>query len=313
MSTDRGGGEARDRAGAGSNPDEERSHTPSHAVPNLVSKGNGTSNSRAGTKVGVSVAQGNATPAAGLEGDAGRSGGGKASPASQYGGFSTASPAELVGGGIGADARTLKRLLKALGAAREAADGGAALYDTLSQLCDLITYSGDDALLLAGFGGVMMHGPGVNIGSNGGERVHQHLKDLLVTLQAPDPSLQLMATKVLTQVFEQVPPCVALALDAGVAVTLTEKLLSVEWMDVAEQAIAALEHVARYSPAALLSCGTLGALLAFLDFYPLDVQRQALRTVAHICSGPLRVSGLVCKRAGGGGGPRGGGRGGEER
>ncbi len=184
-----------------------------------------------------------------------------------------------MGGGAGADVRNLKRLLKALDTAKQSAmeDGGAALFDTLSQLCDLITYSGDDQLLLAGF-------------SPAGSA--QHLTDLLQLLESPDPSLQLMTAKILTQVFEQVPPCIATAVQHGAAAAFTEKLLTIEYMDVAEQAIAALEHVALYYPGALLPYGTLGALLGFLDFFPQNVQRMAVRTVAHLCMGPLMVPGL---------------------
>lgn len=69
---------------------------------------------------------------------------------------------------------------------------------------------------------------------------------------------------------------------------LTEKLLSIEYMDVAEQAISALEKTALYYPQPILACGAMGALLCFLDFFPLSVQRQALRTVANICGAPLR-------------------------
>ncbi len=146
---------------------------------------------------------------------------------------------------------------------------------SLSQLCDLLTYSGDDALLAAG-----LHGCGTT-------QQQQHIGDLVALLASPDPSVQLMAARVLTQALEQVPSCGAAAVQTGGAEALVGKLLCIEYVDVAEQAIAALERLARVQPLALLPCGGMGALLCFLDFFAVSVQRTALRAVAGVCAGPL--------------------------
>lgn len=146
---------------------------------------------------------------------------------------------------------------------------------SLSQLCDLLTYSGDDSLLAAG-----LHGCGP-------QQQQQHIGELSALLAAPDPSVQLMAARVLTQAFEQVPSAGAAAVAAGTAEALVGKLLCIEYVDVAEQAVAALERLARLQPLALLPCGGMGALLCFLDFFPVAVQRTALRAVASVCAGPL--------------------------
>jgi hypothetical protein len=178
---------------------------------------------------------------------------------------------------------------------------------SLSQLCDLLTYSGDDALLAAG-----LHGCGP-------QQQQQHIADLVALLAAPDPSVQLMAARVLTQALEQVPSTGPAAVGAGAAEALVGKLLCIEYVDVAEQAIAALERLARLQPLALLPCGGVGALLCFLDFFAVNVQRTALRAVAGVCAGPLLPlppssrlggGGLGSSSSGGGSGGAGAGGGG---
>lgn len=167
---------------------------------------------------------------------------------------------------------------------------------SLSQLCDLLTYSGDDTLLAAG-----LHGAGP-------QQQQQHIAELTALLASPDPSVQLMAARVLTQAFEQVPSAGAAAVAAGAAEALVGKLLCIEYVDVAEQAVAALERLARLQPSALLPCGAMGALLCFLDFFPVAVQRTALRAVASVAAGPLLpapprpTAGGVRSSIGGGGG-----------
>lgn len=146
---------------------------------------------------------------------------------------------------------------------------------SLSQLCDLLTYSGDDTLLAAG-----LHGAGP-------QQQQQHIAELTALLASPDPSVQLMAARVLTQAFDQVPSAGAAAVSAGAAGALVGKLLCIEYVDVAEQAVAALERLAWLQPLALLPCGAMGALLCFLDFFPVAVQRTALRAVASVGAGPL--------------------------
>lgn len=107
------------------------------------------------------------------------------------------------------------------------------VINSLSQLSDLITYSSDEALLLSAF-------------SAGGAT--QHLTELVQLLASPDPSIQLMSVKILTQILDQVPHSIAMAVQAGAAEALTEKLLSIEYMDVAEQSISALAHISVHHP-----------------------------------------------------------------
>lgn len=175
-------------------------------------------------------------------------------------------------------------------------DDGSVLA-SLSQLCDLLTYSGDDTLLAAG-----LHGAGP-------QQQQQHIAELTALLASPDPRVQLMAARVLTQAFEQVPSAGAAAVAAGAAEALVGKLLCIEYVDVAEQAVAALERLARLQPSALLPCGAMGALLCFLDFFPVAVQRTALRAVASVAAGPLlpaapspTAGGVRSSSSGGGGG-----------
>lgn len=69
---------------------------------------------------------------------------------------------------------------------------------SLSQLCDMITYSSDEGLLMSGFSG------------------GAYIPDLVRLLGSPDGSIQLMSSKILTQCFDQVPGTIAVAVQAGV-------------------------------------------------------------------------------------------------
>jgi hypothetical protein len=70
---------------------------------------------------------------------------------------------------------------------------------SLSQLCDMITYSSDEGLLMAG----------LTSGSS-------YIPDLVRLLSSPDGSILLMSTKILTQCFDQVPSTMGAAVQAGV-------------------------------------------------------------------------------------------------
>jgi len=69
---------------------------------------------------------------------------------------------------------------------------------SLTSLCDLLTYSTDDGLLMGGFSGTKCI-------------------PLLVTKisESADPTVLLLATKTLTQMFDLIPPTIVTATQAG--------------------------------------------------------------------------------------------------
>jgi E3 ubiquitin-protein ligase TRIP12 len=70
------------------------------------------------------------------------------------------------------------------------------------------------------------------------------------------------------------------------------RLLTIEYIDLAEQSLQALEKLSHEHPGSLLQNGGLMAVLSYLDFFPSSVQRTAVATAAMMCTalGPSHVS-----------------------
>jgi E3 ubiquitin-protein ligase TRIP12 len=66
---------------------------------------------------------------------------------------------------------------------------------------------------------------------------------------------------------------------------LCEKLLSIEYIDLAEQCLQALEKLSHEHPLAILRAGGMQAVLQFVDFFATGVQRIAVSTAANLCRG----------------------------
>ncbi len=62
------------------------------------------------------------------------------------------------------------------------------------------------------------------------------------------------------------------------------RLLSIEFMDVAEQSLEVLNRMAKEDPGAAVRGGAIVAALTYRDFFPMSVQRVAASLVAHACS-----------------------------
>ena len=95
--------------------------------------------------------------------------------------------------------------------------------------------------------------------------------------------LMLLAARALTYLIDAIPPTSGIVCSAGGIPTLCDKLRNIVDIDVAEQALTALEKIAVENPLAVLGNDGLPALLGFIDFFSLSTQRKALTTVAHIC------------------------------
>ena len=73
-----------------------------------------------------------------------------------------------------------------------------------------------------------------------------------------------------------------------------ERLLSIEYIDLAEQALQALEKLSHEHPLAILRAGGMLAVLQYVDFFATGVQRIAVSTAANLCrSLPIECAHLV--------------------
>ena len=167
--------------------------------------------------------------------------------------------------GHGQLAGQAKAALEQLG---PSADMGEQL-EALTQLCELLSVVSEDQM--AGF------------------PLRATAEALLRVLGQDDgPELMLLAARALTYLMDTAPQAAQMVAGAGGAHALCARLLSVEYIDLAEQSLQALELLSKEWPAACLEAGGLVACLSFLDFFPTSVQRGALRTAVNIVKGLRR-------------------------
>eukprot|EP00047_Mylnosiga_fluctuans_P008553 m.7767 g.7767 ORF g.7767 m.7767 type:complete len:1657 (+) comp2221_c0_seq1:146-5116(+) len=93
--------------------------------------------------------------------------------------------------------------------------------------------------------------------------------------------LALLACRCLTNMLDAIPASSAVV--ASCIPSLCSKLLCIEYIDLAEQCLTTLSKLANEQGAALLKAGGLNAVLAYMDFFPTHLQRDAVSTAATIC------------------------------
>jgi E3 ubiquitin-protein ligase TRIP12 len=107
-----------------------------------------------------------------------------------------------------------------------------------------------------------------------------------------NPDIMLLAARALTFMADVLPASCGAIVRHGAVQAFCERLLTIEYIDLAEQSLQALEKLSHEHPQALLQHGGLLAVLSFLDFFPTGVQRTAVATAATMCTGlgPSHVS-----------------------
>uniref|UniRef100_A0AAV2J4M1 E3 ubiquitin-protein ligase n=1 Tax=Knipowitschia caucasica TaxID=637954 RepID=A0AAV2J4M1_KNICA len=105
----------------------------------------------------------------------------------------------------------------------------------------------------------------------------------LITLLQMEHNFDIMnhASRALTYMMEALPRSSAVVVDA-IPVFL-EKLKVIQFIDVAEQALTALEMLSRRHSKAILQDGGLADCLVYLEFFSINAQRNALAIAANCC------------------------------
>ena len=112
----------------------------------------------------------------------------------------------------------------------------------------------------------------------------------LVRLMQPDPTtgeenpeMMILACRCLANLMEALRGSVANVVYGGAVPILCAKLLEVQYIDLAEQAISTLAKVSLDFPTSIVREGGLSACLQFLDFFATGTQRTAVTTAANCC------------------------------
>lgn len=98
-----------------------------------------------------------------------------------------------------------------------------------------------------------------------------------------NPDIMLLAARALTFLAD-VPGLTSSIVRHAAVPAFCSRLLTIEYIDLAEQSLQALEKLSHEHPGALLQHGGLLAVLSYLDFFPSSVQRTAVQTAALMCT-----------------------------
>ncbi|KAK9051919.1 hypothetical protein SSX86_028547 [Deinandra increscens subsp. villosa] len=98
-----------------------------------------------------------------------------------------------------------------------------------------------------------------------------------------NPDIMLLAARALTHLCDVLPSSCVAVVHYGAVSCFVARLLTIEYMDLAEQSLQALKKISQEHPAACLRGGALMAVLSYLDFFSTGVQRVALSTAANMC------------------------------
>ncbi|GBG69914.1 hypothetical protein CBR_g4741 [Chara braunii] len=98
-----------------------------------------------------------------------------------------------------------------------------------------------------------------------------------------NPDIMLLAARALTHLTDVLPSSCAAVVHYGAVPCFCARLLTIEYIDLAEQSLQALEKISHEHPTAVLRAGGLMAVLSYLDFFSTGVQRVAVSTAANIC------------------------------
>ncbi|KAK9728001.1 Ubiquitin fusion degradation protein 4, partial [Basidiobolus ranarum] len=97
------------------------------------------------------------------------------------------------------------------------------------------------------------------------------------------PEIMLLACRCLSNLMEALPSAVGSVVYNGAIPVLCSKLMEIQYIDLAEQALSTLEKISAEYPTSVVREGGLLAVLMYLDFFSTNVQRTAVTTAAN-CS-----------------------------
>jgi len=150
-----------------------------------------------------------------------------------------------------------------LGSIRDATDESQRLA-ALNDLCEYLSIGTEDSLLSF--------------------QIDSFVPALVTLLDGSHtPDTMLLAARALSHMMEVLPHSAAAITHHGAPGLLCNTLLSIEYIDLAEQALTALEKLSREFPGPVLRAGGLLAVLSYIDFFSTGVQRTAASTAANLC------------------------------
>lgn len=169
----------------------------------------------------------------------------------------------LPSSGMGSSSHQSGRLKKILFGLRAEGEEGRQV-EALTQLCEILSIGTEDSLSTFS--------------------VDSFVPVLVGLLNhESNPDIMLLAARALTHLCDVLPSSCAAVVHYGAVSIFCARLLTIEYMDLAEQSLQALKKISQEHPTACLRAGALMAVLSYLDFFSTGVQRVALSTAANMC------------------------------
>ncbi|TFK51850.1 hypothetical protein OE88DRAFT_1679337 [Heliocybe sulcata] len=94
---------------------------------------------------------------------------------------------------------------------------------------------------------------------------------------------QVLACRCLANLMEALPGVAHTVVYHGAIPVLCSKLIEISYIDLAEQTLSTLEKISEEYPSSIVREGGLAALLNYLDFFSIAVQRTALQAASNCC------------------------------
>ncbi|PWN25797.1 hypothetical protein BDZ90DRAFT_63006 [Jaminaea rosea] len=95
--------------------------------------------------------------------------------------------------------------------------------------------------------------------------------------------MTLLACRCLANLIEAMPYAAHTVVAYGAIPVLLSKLTEIEFIDLAEQTLQTLEKISAETPTSIVQEGGLMAMLQFLDFFNIHIQRTAMTAAANCC------------------------------
>ncbi|KZV58123.1 hypothetical protein F511_37571 [Dorcoceras hygrometricum] len=134
----------------------------------------------------------------------------------------------------------------------------------LTELCELLSFCSDSSL---------------------SSLMADSFSPLLVKLarHESNPDIMLLSIRAITYLCDANPRSPGFLVRHDAVPALCQRLMAIDYLDVAEQCLQALKKISREQPLACLQSGAIMAVLSYIDFFSTSVQRIALSTVVNIC------------------------------
>ncbi|KAF8949528.1 Ubiquitin fusion degradation protein 4 [Haplosporangium gracile] len=98
-----------------------------------------------------------------------------------------------------------------------------------------------------------------------------------------NPEIMLLAYRCLSKLMEAMPASLGTAVDSEAISTLCSRLIEIQCISLAEQALPSLEIISSEFPRAVVKEGGLAAVFMYFEFFSTNAQRTAVKTAANCC------------------------------